>query len=72
MSLPFEKYDFKNKTKWAVVDKAFLTGSGLNEIHVATATKAQAVIAAKALGLKIGPRDQYGIIKMRWKEGYAP
>lgn len=48
--------------KWAVVDAAPLTGSGLNEMMGAFRTRSEAVEFLKGLGPTAASRRQYDII----------
>lgn len=58
-------YGFKSKVKWAIVETAPLSPSGLNEIKVSTETKKQAVTVASALGLRVtGWGAMYEIVKL--------
>jgi hypothetical protein len=61
---PFQKWGFTSKTKWAVVEIAPFTASGLNEVLATARTKAEAARFARVLGIIPG-NTRYQIINAK-------
>jgi hypothetical protein len=58
------RWGYKNKTKWILIEEAPLTKSGLNEILFAATTKKQLIEIAKLFDLKLTGRNSwYSIVK---------
>jgi hypothetical protein len=58
------KWGYLNKTKWALVEEAPLTASGLNEILATAETKKQMQAIAECLGFTPRARNWYKIVRL--------
>jgi hypothetical protein len=58
------QWGYLNKAKWALIEVAPLTASGLNEILFTAQYRSQIVEMSSRFGLRTGPRSSYTIVRL--------